>query len=246
VKLFIAGCARSGTSLLWRLLPGFEDMHIPSGMEQPASILPQIEIPGKHAAVKRTAKCYRTLHQLPDDIGLIYSVRHPFDTLTSYNREKPFRKYYVWERRWRKEYAALKRLQAAQPKRKIVYVRYSDLVSDPDRVQREIGDTFGLAIKQPFSSMQPVHKRSMNKFETNPAYRRYLWLLPHDFRAEIAEFCREFGLDVPPGYVRPPSMIADFARRVVTRQMAKDWNYILRGRTPPRRTVPTTQAPTAT
>src|SRR3990167_10618248 len=87
-----------------------------------------------------------SLHEIPSDIALIYSIRDPLDTLTSHHPDFPDRKFYVSMERWAAELAALRKLRASQPFRKITYVRYCDLVRESDIVQQRIATDLGLEI----------------------------------------------------------------------------------------------------
>lgn len=203
MKIFIAGCARSGTTLLSGLMSCFRDTYSFT-QEKSFEYFEQINMPEQHIVLKRKHKSHEILHQLPTDIELIYSVRHPFDTLTSIHPDYPDRKYYVPEKRWRAEYAGLKALRAAQPARNILYVRYVDLVATPDSVQQQIADRFGLQIALRFSETNPkIFTSSLDKYKNHPEMKHYLWSLPNEFRHELKEFCDEFGFELPQDYLSP-------------------------------------------
>jgi hypothetical protein len=224
---FIAGCARSGTTLLQQLMPSFKEMHTLK-KEANFDYFAQMDLNVANLLLKRDRKGHLTLPDLPADINLIYSVRHPFDTLTSHHPKFPHRRFYVSEKRWRTEYAALRELRARHPERTITYVRYCDLVTSPDAVQRHLANKLGLEIESLFSQSNITFStRSIKKHENDPDLERYLWLLPHGLRQELEEFCDEFGYELPDGYVQPSSFIGDSMRRVVVPIRARIWSVVL-------------------
>jgi hypothetical protein len=226
---FIAGCARSGTTLLLQLMPSFKDMNALTCAERHFSYFSQMDVTHGNVLLKRTFDSYLSLPDMAPDINLIYTVRHPFDTFTSYHPKFPHRRFYVSERRWRGEYAALKELRVKQPARTITYVRYCDLVTSPDAVQRYLATNLDLQIHYSFSeSGIRFSTSSIKKYENDRELERYLWLLPHGLRQTIKEFCDEFGYELPPGYVRSPSLIGDSIRRIIVPIRARKWPMVLR------------------
>ena len=226
---FIAGCARSGTTLLLELMPSFKDMNALTDAERHFSYFSEMSAIDGNVLLKRDLETYLTLPEMAPDINLIYAIRHPFDTLTSYHARYPHRRFYVSEQRWRGEYAALKELRVRQPKRTITYVRYCDLVTSPDAVQRYLATSLGLEIHYPFSELGTQFlTSSIKKYENDRELERYLWLLPHGLRQEIKEFCDEFGYELPPGYVRSPSLMGDSIRTFIVAIRARKWAVVLR------------------
>ena len=221
---FIAGCARSGTTLLLDLMPSFKNLYALTGVERHFSHFWKMEATDSNVLLKRDADTYLTLPDIAPDINLIYAIRHPFDTLTSYHPEFPHRKFYVSEHRWRREYAALRQLRLRQPARTITYVRYCDLVTSPDSLQKYLATSLDLEIRCPFSlSGVVLSTNSIKKYENDRELERYLWLLPHGLRQELKEFCDEFGYELPSGYVRAPSLIGDGFRRIIVPIRARKW-----------------------
>ena len=132
--------------MLQQLMPSFKEMHTLK-KEANFDYFAQMDLNVANLLLKRDRKGHLTLPDLPADINLIYSVRHPFDTLTSHHPKFPHRRFYVSEKRWRTEYAALRELRARHPERTITYVRYCDLVTSPDAVQRHLANKLGLEIE---------------------------------------------------------------------------------------------------
>ena len=196
--IFIAGCARSGTTLSRDLMACFDDTYVLAG-EAPFSALLDLKRREANVVVKRTADSHELLSHLPAEIGLIYCVRHPFDVLTSQHPETMHeRRFHVTTERWEAEYDGLLRLRRAQPRRVIHYLRYEDLVGGPDAAQQAIADAFGLVARLRFSSdpNNPIRRSSLRKWESNEEFRTYLQTLPRAFLARVETFCGEFGYDL--------------------------------------------------
>jgi hypothetical protein len=99
--------------------------------------------------------------------------------------------------RWEAEYDGLMRLRQAQPERVISYLRYEDVIAEPDIVQARIARSFGLTTATLFSrdANNPIRSTSLRKWERNEAFRTYLRGLPPPFLERVDGFCREFGYD---------------------------------------------------
>jgi hypothetical protein len=208
MKIFIAGCGRSGTTLIRDLMKCFRDTDVfaedPYG-EAPFSAFAGLPAVKSHQVVKRTGGCWKTLPSLPDEIGLIYCVRHPFDTLTStHPRTSHLRKFHITFKRWQVEYQALHQLRQAQPQRRIFILRYEDLVHTPNAMQNEIAAHFGLepAIRfQENPEKIEIFTRSLEKWKNNSELQTYLQDIPYRLRVEIQRFCDEFGYTLPNHYL---------------------------------------------
>lgn len=176
--LFIAGCARSGTTLLRSLMPCFQGglacpvergleafLELAHGSAQPLE--PPVLV------VKRTHRFHRELHRLPACIDLVYCVRDPGDCLTSrHEQSAAVRPFHVTLDRWSAEYEGLLRLERRQPGRRIAFVRYEDLVTAPNRVQADLADRLGLAIGRSFSANGlgiAIHDASVGRARREPA-----------------------------------------------------------------------------
>jgi Sulfotransferase family len=198
-RIFIAGCARSGTTLTLRLMDCFNDTFVyPPEARYP--MLDMLDRPESNLVVKRASRSYASLAKLPAVIGLIYCVRHPFDVLTSsHPQTAKLRRFHVTPERWLDEYDALVRLRKAQPHRQILYVRYEDLIGEPDAVQERIAPSFRLAPRIRFSEdpNNPIRATSLRKWERNEEFLTYLHGLPPAFLSRVERFCHEFGYDMP-------------------------------------------------
>ncbi|AMY02819.1 sulfotransferase [Mesorhizobium ciceri biovar biserrulae] len=198
-RIFISGCARSGTTLTQRLMRCFEDIFV-HPPEARYAMLDMLDRPESNLVVKRDARGFAHLAKLPTSIGLIYCVRHPFDTLTSsHPQTRNQRRFHVTPQRWLTEYDALIRLKKAQPHRQILFVRYEDMIGAPDAQQDRIAQSFGLTPRIRFSEDpdNPIRVASLRKWERNEEFRTYLGGLPPAFLARVQRFCAEFDYDMP-------------------------------------------------
>ncbi|WP_292081867.1 hypothetical protein, partial [Mesorhizobium sp.] len=198
-RIFIAGCARSGTTLSRRLMACFDDTYVHAD-EAPYQALLELDRPQFNLVVKRTHESHKDIEHLPASVGLIYCVRHPFDVLTSSHPETVNeRRFHVTTERWEAEYAGLMRLRRAQPERAVFYLRYEELIAEADIVQGRIARSFDLSPVTLYSrdADNPIRATSLRKWERNEEFRTYLNGLPATFLARVESFCREFGYDMP-------------------------------------------------
>lgn len=207
MKLFIAGCGRSGTTLTRDLMNSFQGTYVllegPYG-EAPFSRFATLSRPETHLVIKRTGECWRTLVALPRDLELIYCVRHPFDVMTSTHPvSKHERRFHITQQRWDYEYRALRALRAAQPQRRIFILRYEDLIRDPDAVQENIARHFGLLPARRFTENSAgihIFSDSVDKWRKNADFYAYLETIAYRFRPAIRDFCDEFEYVLPSDY----------------------------------------------
>jgi hypothetical protein len=207
MKIFIAGCGRSGTTLIRDLMNCFQDTYVlveePYG-EASFSRFTSLSRVENHVVIKRTGECWKTLPSLPIDVGLIYCVRHPFDVLTStHPLTKHLRRFHITLMRWNSEYNALDTLRAAQPKRNIFILKYEDLVHDPNTIQEKIAGPFGLIRNYRFSENPAgiqIFADSIEKWKKDPDLYTYLQTIPHRYRLLIHNFCEEFEYTLPMNY----------------------------------------------
>lgn len=207
MKIFIAGCGRSGTTLTRDLFNCFEDTFVlVEGLygEAPVSRFASLTRPESHLVIKRTGECWQTLAALPDDVELLYCVRHPFDTLTStHPLSKHLRRFHIDADRWKSEYLALRALRTSQPQRRIFILQYEDLVQNPDASQEQIAAHFGLIPTHRFSANVlgiQISTDSIEKWTRNREFAVYLETIPFPYRRLMWEFCDEFGYELPAGY----------------------------------------------
>jgi hypothetical protein len=197
--VFIAGCARSGTSLLRKLMSCFEDVAAVDRERSVSHFFDLAHGPQRTLVVKRTNKCHRELPHLPACVDLIYCVRHPYDCLTSSHPETAAHQaFHVSERRWTDEYDSLQRLVGRQPSRLISIVRYEDLVRDPDGVQAALASSLSLGVAHRFSSNPfgiEIRASSVGKWQRDERLRDAICGFDPAWRQRIAEFCHQFGYE---------------------------------------------------
>ncbi len=150
-RIYVCGCGRSGTTLLIdqmacfsRLFVDYDESHAGAFMRAPAGY--------DAVAIKRSSTAYEYIPGLPEEIGLLYIVRHPYDVMASKLGD---RDRYIEPDRWRNEAAALAAVMAGG-RENMMLVRYEDLVADPDGVQAHIAEKWGLTIGLPFSRFHEI------------------------------------------------------------------------------------------
>lgn len=212
--LFIAGCARSGTSLMLNMMRCFDDAYC-DPVERPFADLAILDRPEAAWVLKRTATCWKTLRSLPNDVGLIYMVRHPFDVLTS-RWGAQTDQYVTWER-WKAEFDALEEVvtHRAPNTGGLQIVRYEDLVTAPLDVQSRIEGQWELQRTTGFDrfhelassdapslvgvalqGLRPPDRRSIDKWRRQPQLASELRSLVLDHRNELTRFLERFDYDV--------------------------------------------------
>jgi hypothetical protein len=205
MNIFIAGCARSGTSLTRGLMGCFEGVYAPGGHsdgeESPASGFERHAGKAPHIILKRTADCHQTLPQLRTDVELLYCVRHPYDVLTSSHRlTQEHRRFHVSRKRFIAEYKAFCQLRMRQPQRRVFVLRYEDLILNPDDTQQRIAAHFGLLPLYMFSRNRAgteLHAGSIEKWRDDPDLLAYFTSFRRSFRTVVRSFCRDFGYVLP-------------------------------------------------
>lgn len=195
--LYIAGCGRSGTTLLQRMMRCFKDSHVARG-ERPFTAFVDISNSAeRNLIVKRDATAWEVLEWLPANIRLIYCVRHPYDVLTSFHPgSKKNQGFYIQAERWLNEYLAYKRYCAGRPGEGPIVVRYEDLVDDPDGVQRILAIDLKLEMEKRFSQRkEELSARSIGKWKNNEKFTAHIRELVEVHGDIIKSFCQEFSYD---------------------------------------------------
>lgn len=208
--IFIAGCARSGTSLLHRCMATIES---PDFLWSENSLLELYErgvSDGTNIVLKRRASCHKTLHLAPNCVNILYIVRNPKSVLTSRVRHREG--YYVSAERWAAEAEAYWRLKERHPANKLVIVRYEDLVANPDHIQTHIGDKLDVVFDFPFSEYwkrnyldkkvdkftqklrvwEKIDTERTTKSRSSDEGKRRIEELDALIAPQVREFCKEF------------------------------------------------------
>jgi hypothetical protein len=201
-RIFIAGCGRSGTYLLSAMMQCFSDTYVHSG-EAPVEAFQSLDAPQSTHIIKRVSDSYKTLHLVPDDIGLIHMVRHPFDVLVS---EHMGTERYIKPNNWNAEIDAMRQLKHGNH----IVVRYEDLVRAPNRVQGKLAEMFSLVSSSHFSDfhshakvpsdieasmhgLRAPSEASVEKWRTNRHDRGYLRAIWPEIESNYRWLCRFHG-----------------------------------------------------
>jgi hypothetical protein len=162
-RIYVMGCARSGTWLLTGIMSTFADVSV-LYEEVKVEYFGLLSTDRSTIVLKRHDRAYETIETIPPQISIFFIIRHPFDVLTSIHPDLPG-SYYVTSGRWLGETMALKwLLDSRRPRTKII--RYEDLVTDPDRVQEEIASFANLRVQTPAAEFHKVFKPSARVIET--------------------------------------------------------------------------------
>jgi hypothetical protein len=177
-RIFVMGCGRSGTWLVTGVMSTFADVCV-VGQELPVETFGILSSTQPTLVLKRAHDSFARIKEVPQEIGIAYVIRHPFDVLTSHHPNH-LRRFHIRPDRWLGEMMALQYLmRTKRPRTKIV--RYEDLVRDPTAVQGALGQAFELEASVPagdfMASFTPSPKHPaavgcMRKIDTN-AIGRY-------------------------------------------------------------------------
>lgn len=219
-RIFIAGCSRSGTTLLLSMMKCFDDTHVVFS-EHPASYFRKLRNGQRVHVIKRTYRCWKMLHKIPLSVKIIYVVRHPFDVLTS--KHPSFDKLFFTEfKTWTDEFHGFEKLSKVRTSQRDLYVvRYEDLVRKPNEIQNQISEIWNLRISAPFaqfheilknykfdeeelqqlnalSGIRPPDLSSVYKWKKNNENHEYLQELITRSKGKILSFLDRFGYERGP------------------------------------------------
>ena len=147
--MFVYGCSRSGTTLLLNLFRAFADTTVVSREHRLAELLRYRRI-GGNVVVKRTPICALDLSvelARQPHVWVIDIVRDPRDVVTS--RYGGAAAFHTDFRRWERDVQAAE--NAERTHRRFLRVRFADLLTKPDSVQRQIADRIGLCTERTFA-----------------------------------------------------------------------------------------------
>jgi hypothetical protein len=216
-RIYILGCARSGTTLLLALMTCFRDVYV---LIDEASLngedyfgrFARLRSKARTHIIKRTSNAYSFSHLIPDCIRRLVLVRHPFDVLVStLVLEGRSYRYYVSPERWKAECSAIRRI--VDQKRDCCILRYEDLVTAPDKVQYEIAKVFELETSSLFSLfpnnfnatttiIQSMHglrapsPASIGRWRQNREHLAYIRSLLPTLREDVEWFCNQFNYEL--------------------------------------------------
>ncbi|MFO1120819.1 MAG: hypothetical protein U1F47_00620 [Hyphomicrobiales bacterium] len=83
-RICVMGCGRSGTWLLTAVLSSFAGFDF-GPEEVPLEYFGPVTTDRPVLVLRRDAMAHQRVEQIPDDIQIVFIVRHPFDVLTSHN-----------------------------------------------------------------------------------------------------------------------------------------------------------------
>jgi hypothetical protein len=210
-RLYVMGCGRSGTWLLFAVLSTFTDIEIVP-MELSIEHFGVFYTNHAFLGLKRDSTAYQLVENIPESISILYIIRHPFDVLTSHNPVVAERLYYMTPHRWLGEMLALQYIiDTRRPNTKII--RYEDLAHDPAQVQSEIGALYSLDVqhsidhvdftfKGPPEAIAAMHglrkidTKSVGKYRNDPEKIAYLRRLRPRLGRLLDWTAETFGYDV--------------------------------------------------
>lgn len=158
-RIHVVGCPRSGTTLLMELISTC--YHSAGFCEHEISVFAPVPVSGADSVyfTKQPNDIKQILHIFPRDenLHIIYLGRDPRAVITSKHRENP-EQYFCNYRVWKECDLAAQRYKD-EPR--FLFLRYEDLIADPDGVQRCINDHFSfLRQRHLFSEFQQHAKPS--------------------------------------------------------------------------------------
>jgi hypothetical protein len=148
-RIFVFGCARSGTTLLLNLLRTFDGVSVLDGEHCVRELV--ADPSAGWVAAKRRAHCADHLPaDLPDlrPVWIIDILRDPRDVVTS--RLATFPGFYCDYPRWERDVRLAAALRGQHLR--MLHLRYEHLVTAGDQVQQDLGEVLGLEACVPFSS----------------------------------------------------------------------------------------------
>jgi hypothetical protein len=208
-RIFVMGCGRSGTWLLTGLMSTFKDTCVVA-KEVPIELFAQLTTTGQTLVLKRNNVAFERMSQMPARIKIAYAIRHPYDVLTSHNPMSA-ETYYIDIKRWLAEMAAL-RLALEIGRKDVCIVRYEDMVTDAERVQRKIGDELGLEAgtsvedmatvfrpsdeaKSAMHGLRRIDTRSLHRYKDDPNKLAYLKTIKPQLGDTLDWVASRFGYD---------------------------------------------------
>jgi hypothetical protein len=156
-RIFVFGCARSGTTLLLNLMRTFDGVSV---VDREHCLRDLVADPSAGWVVaKRKIHCAdHMLADLPDlrQVWIIDIVRDPRDVITSRQKKDPrnssptFDGFYCDYSRWERDMRVAAALRGCHTR--MLHVRYEHLVTACDQVQQDLGAVLGLEARVPFSN----------------------------------------------------------------------------------------------
>ncbi|MGL5508302.1 MAG: hypothetical protein ACRDB1_01695, partial [Microcoleaceae cyanobacterium] len=151
-RVYIRGCPRSGNTLMLYLCGvGFTNSHIltnqciPTIAKSDPHKITFATLPSPEVSPNKQLQAKNFLDR--SDAAIIFMVRDLRDVLVSEHGQKPGEPWVKNPQKWINNALILEKLQSHP---RVIVVKYEDLVSKPNQVQKEIAEKFGFTIAMPF------------------------------------------------------------------------------------------------
>ena len=153
-RIFIFGCARSGTTLLLNLFRCFKDTLVVDG-QHPVDEFEDYSDDRRHVVLKRTPACATDLTEKivrDGDIWVVDINRDPRDVVTSIMPGRD--NYYTDFTRWERDIKAIEEL--SQVYSKLMRIKFEDLLLKSHAIQGTISSQLGLTTRYAFGEFSEV------------------------------------------------------------------------------------------
>lgn len=222
--IFVQGCARSGNTLVRELCAtGFsraEPLKLPKertecSLEFLVTSLATARPVGRILVASRNRDTSLVMDpellRAHPEVKVVWTLRHPFDVLTSIHNSKPGEFYVTPERL----IASLQLYDQFKREKQVLTVRYEDVALQPDIVQDQIAVAFALEPLRSFTDcykhfsglrksvvalheIRPIDANSVGRWRRNPQQRRYLRGVVEKYPA-VSDLSRCIGYDLDIG-----------------------------------------------
>ena len=192
-RIYVMGCGRSGTWLLTGVMSTFNDVEIVA-KELAIEHFGLFQTNRSILILKRDSVAYQRIKEIPQQIEIVFIVRHPFDVLTSYLPISR-RPYHILPHRWLGEMLALQYLLDAGRKNTKI-IRYEDLVSKPVESQTELAKFFTLQIRLPLNQVVKMDQNKIGKYKLDTTKIEYLQRIRSDLGDMLSWVAKTYNYDV--------------------------------------------------
>lgn len=152
-RVYIRGCPRSGNTLMLYLCSvGFQNSYILTNQDIPTvgkshpDKITFATLPSPQSSPEKQEQANHFLDQ--SDAAIIFMLRDPRDVLVSEHGKKPGEFWVKSPQRWIDNIQILEEIQDHP---QVIIVKYEDLVTEPNKVQKQIATKLGLSSAIPFS-----------------------------------------------------------------------------------------------